>query len=168
MVKKFLYSLLSALPLFGAVAGISLLYAVIHVMVSPLMKPVDASIFSAVRAPVVEEAFKYFILWKIFDSNSKKINLLKIGFGMGLAETTINLIVVYKDMMIDLKSLFVDFTIFELYLIISITLIFKFIFAGVLHAFFVFAGIKLSGERMLPAFFISVFIHWAANVFILT
>lgn len=132
------------------------------------MKPVDASIFSAVRAPVVEEAFKYFILWKIFDSNSKKINLLKIGFGMGLAETTINLIVVYKDMMIDLKSLFVDFTIFELYLIISITLIFKFIFAGVLHAIFVFAGIKLSSERMLPAFFISVFIHWAANVIILT
>jgi hypothetical protein len=75
-MKKFLNLFFSALPLFGAVAEIALLYTVIHVVLSPLIERVDASAFSAFRAPMLEEALKYFVLWKIFDSNSKRINLL--------------------------------------------------------------------------------------------
>ncbi len=168
MVEKFRNLFFSALPLFGAVAGIALFYALVHVVLSPLMRPVDASAFYAVRAPVVEEAFKYFVLWKIFNSKLKKINLLKIGFGMGLAETIINLYVVYEEMMIDINSSFSDFDAFELNFLITTAFIFKFIFTGTMQTFIMFAGIKLAGNRILSAFFVSVFIHWATNWMILS
>ena len=168
MIKKFLNLFFSALPLFGAVAGIALLYTVIHVVLSPLIGRLDASAFSAFRAPMLEEAMKYFVLWKIFDSNSKRINLLKIGLGMGLAETVINLFVVYEDMMADVRSSFAEVDAFELHLLLAFALMIKFTFSGALHALFVFAGLKFAGDKLLPAFFISVFIHWATNWIILS
>lgn len=168
MVRTFRNFLVSALPFFEAVVGIALFYIVIHIVLTPLITPVDASAFSSLRAPVVEEAFKYFVLWKTYDSNSKRLNLLKIGLGMGLAETVINVFVVYEDMMIDVRSSFPDFPAFELYLVISVALMIKFTFSGVLHALFVFAGLRLCGEKLLPAFLVSVFIHWATNWAILS
>jgi hypothetical protein len=148
------------------VAGIAVLYAAVHFVLSPLLRPIDASFFKTFRAPVIEEMFKYFVLWKFFELNIKSTNVVKIGLAMGLVETVINFYVVFEDMIKDLKMSFTEIDSIHLYIIIGLGLVVKFIFTGFAQITIMLAGIKISRGKISSALFISIFIHWLTNTII--
>jgi hypothetical protein len=149
------------------VLGIAAMYILIHVIVSPLLQTIDASDFQSARAPVIEESFKYFVLWKFFQLDTKKENLVKIGLAMGLAETMINFFVVFQGMITDLRISFPDLGNTEMCVIIFLALTIKFTFTGLVQILIMWVGIKMSFGKISLALFISISIHWIMNAFIL-
>lgn len=154
---------MSALRLLGATAGIALAYSTIHILLSPLLRPIDSSFAGSFRAPVIEEAFKYFIFCKIYNATVDKSTVLKIGFGMGLAESVINFYAVKGDMMTDLASSFPEMTHMDILIGVAIALFIKMAFTSACQSFTLFIGIRFSKDNFISALFISITCHWLLN-----
>lgn len=135
----------------------------IHFVLSPIFIIIDLSVFSKFRAPFIEEIFKYCILYKYYSGKNNIFILIKIGFGIGLAETMINFYVIYDDMMLDIKSSFSEFTTNEMYFAIFIAFTIKLFFSSFFHALFMYFGLKISKSNIMFALTASVSLHFAFN-----
>ena len=143
----------------------SLVFGLVHVLiVGPFVIPAfEAAGLGSLRAPIIEEAYKWIILVYFL---AKPFGLFRgiliVTASLALAETIINLFVVYEDMIADLGDMP------DLELVVGAGLVLKFLLTWIGQIFTIsICYALLKRKQYYLGFSISVLTHWFLNVFVL-
>lgn len=142
------------------------LFTIYAVILGPLFLRIDVTSLAPLRGPVLEELFKYTLVYFIFRHVDYSYKIATVGVGVGLGETAINTLVVFEPMWADMLSVFPELSYSGLLILISIGVFIKGVTSCLMHYLFIKIGVRLFKHNLIFAYLISVLLHLSVNLIV--
>lgn len=153
-------------PVWIAVGLIVLAFLVYHAALTPIHLLMREAGVAALRAPILEEAFKIFVIATFLKSGSFFRRALIAGSAVGIAETIINVTVNLEALPGILEADFEEFSAGAMYTAIMLGIVLKLALAVTGHTFFVYAAARIVGAWNFYTFLFAAAFHYIANTLI--